>query len=306
MDYRLLGNTGVRVSAIGFGGLGVGGGYGRRDRSEARRTVARALELGITFFDTAPSYGQGLSEEILGEALQPVRDQVVIATKPEGRGPNFIRESVEASLRRLRTDHVDVLQLRDPNPEKLAQFRVLETFACLREEGKIRFGSVTVGDARQEEEGHLSIDAGFATIQLAYNMVFPNAAKTLLPRAREAGVGIIARGPLCKGFLTGRFTSKPADMKAHPNFAWWTSEEADTLLHVQQELVRLARPGQRSLAQAAIQFVLRQEAVSTTIPSLEMVDEVEELCGALQAPPLTDVDAAHVQATVAKYPPVDY
>ncbi len=306
MEYRQLGATGLRVSVIGFGGLGIGGGYGRHDRDEALRTVARALDLGVTFFDTAPSYGRGLSEEILGEALHGVRDWVVIATKPEGREPDFIRRSVEDSLRRLRTDHIDVLQLRDPNPAKLEQFRVLETFAALREEGKIRFGSVTIGDARQEEEGLLAVEAGFATIQLAYNIVFPNAAGTVLPRAKEARVGVIARGPLCKGFLTQRFTGMPADIKADPNFRWWTAEEAQTLLRLQQELSFLLRTGERSLAQAAVQFVLRNNAVSTTIPSMETVAEVDELVGALGAPPLEDTDIARAGGTVAAYPPVDY
>ena len=306
MEYRQLGATGVRVSAIGFGGLGIGGGYGRRDRDEALRTVARALELGVTFFDTAPSYGRGLREEILGEVLGPVRERVVIATKPEGRKPDFIRRSVEDSLRRLRTDYIDVLQLRDPSPSKLERFSVLETFAALREEGKIRFGSVTLGDARQEEEGHLAVDAGFATIQLAYNLVFPNAARTVLPRAKEAGVGIVARGPLCKGFLTGRFTGMPADIKADPNFRWWTAEEAQTLLRLQHDLSFLVRPGERSLAQAAIQFVLRSEAVSTTIPSVETVTEVDELVGALGAPRLENDEIARATAAVAKYPAVDY
>lgn len=306
MEYRPLGATGVQVSAIGFGGLGIGGGYGRLDRPEALRSIARALDLGITFFDTAPSYGRGLSEAILGEALHAVRDRVVIATKPEGREPDFIVRSVEESLRRLRTDHVDVLQLRDPNPEKLSRFDVLETFARLREAGKIRFGSVTIGDARQEEEGHLAIDRGFATIQLAYNLVFPNAARTVLPRAEATGVGIIARGPLCKGFLTSRFTALPPDVTAHPNFRWWTPEEAEMLLRLQRDLDLLVRPGERTLAQAALQFVLRQRGISTTIPSMETVQEVEELVGALQAPPLSDGEATRAAEAVATYPPVDY
>lgn len=306
MEYRELGQTGRRVSAIGFGALGIGGGYGRCDRDEALRAVARALELGVTFFDTAPSYGRGLSEELLGEALHARRDAVVIATKPEGREPDFIRRSVEESLRRLRTDHIDVLQLRDPNAAKLEQFRVLETFAALREEGKIRYGSVTIGDSRQEEEGHLAIDSAFASIQLAYNMVFDNAATAILPRAKRKGVGIIARGPLCKGFLTGRFEAKPADIKADPNFRWFTSEEADTLLQLQRDLAFLVLPGQRTLPQAAVRFVLRQQAISTTIPSMETVAEVEEILGALDAPDLTDDELARVRAAVAQYPAIDY
>lgn len=304
MEYRSLGKTGVCISAIGFGGLGIGGGYGRRDRPEALRTVERAVELGINFFDTAPSYGE--SEEILGEALHPERDRVIIATKAEGQGADFIRTSVEGSLRRLKTDYVDVLQLRDPNPEKIERFRVLDTFMALKSEGKIRFGSVTIGDARQEQEGHLSIDAGFDSIQLAYNVVFQNAGRSILPRAAAAGVGVIARGPLCKGFLTGRLTTVPENLKAHPNFAWWTPEEARTLLAIQRDLAFLVLPGRRTLAQAAIQFVLRQRAISVTIPSVETVTEVEELVATVEALPLSDDEVRSIDAVVDQYPPVDY
>mgnify|MGYP001365918796 CR=1 FL=1 len=178
----------MNLPRYGLGCMSLSHAYGVAPQpEEGLRLLQTALDEGVTFFDTAPMYGD--SEEILGEALANVRDRVVIATKAEGSGDDFIRESVEASLRRLRTDYIDIIQLRDPNFEKLERLRVVQTFDALKAEGKVRFGSVTVGDTHQVKEALLSMDRGFATIQLAYHMVFRAAEGAVLDRVAGGGVG---------------------------------------------------------------------------------------------------------------------
>ncbi|MCC7265498.1 MAG: aldo/keto reductase [Candidatus Latescibacteria bacterium] len=305
MQYRSLGNTGVKVSAIGFGALGMGSVfYGKKDRAESLRTIDRALDLGINFFDTCPSYGD--SEEILGLAFKGRRDQVVIATKISTNGFSTIAESVEHSLRRLQTDYLDLLQLRDPTPEKVARHAVLESLAALKEQGKIRFGSVTVGDNQQAAQTRYAIEAGFAAVQLAYNLIFRAAASESLPRAGAAGTGVVVRGSLCKGFLTGRIQSVPEDARKAGSFSQFTLAEAETLIAIQRDLAFLHLPGKRTLAQAAVQFALRPGAVSTVIPSMDQVAEVEEIAGALEAPQLTEAEIARAIEVIENHPAVEY
>lgn len=305
MNYRKLGNTGLNVSEVGFGGLGIGGGfYGEKDRSESLRAIDRAIDLGINLFDTCPSYGN--SEEILGEAFKGKRNNIIISTKIRTAGFNTISESVEYSLNRLQTDYIDILQLRDPTPEKVKKWDVLEGMAKLKEQGKIRFGSVTVGDSQQTEQVLYAIEAGFDSIQLAYNMIFRTAAEKSLPSAQKAGVGVLVRGALCKGFLTSRIQNIPDDKRKKGNFSQFNIEEAETLIKIQHDLNFLIIPEKRTLAQAALQFALRPEGVSTTIPSMDQVAEVEELVSALEAPYLTDSEIEETIQIIEKHDPIEY
>ena len=305
MDYRTLGPTNLKVSVVGFGGYGIGGGYLMHDKAVAVAAIEHAFDRGINYFDTAP-FVYNDSEILLGRALRGKRDRVILATKAERLDVYSVRQCVETSLKNLGTDYLDVLQLRDPTVEGLKSSQFREVCAQLKSEGKIRFSAVTVGDAQQVAQANLSMDLEFPVIQLAYNMIFDRAGDELLPRALKEGVGIVARGPLCKGFLADRLTMKPANMATHPNFNWFTSEEADTLLRLQTELSFLAIPGKRSLAQAAIQFVLLPPAVSTTIPSLESPADVDELVGALEAPALTKTEIEQARSVIARFPAIDY
>ena len=304
MNYRKLGKTNIEVSEIGFGALGIGGVfYGHKDRAESLRAIERALDLGINIFDTCPGYGN--SEEILGEAFDGRRDQIVISTKISTRGFDTIAASVEHSLGRLRTDYLDVLQLRDPTPEKVSNLNVIEDMARLKEQGKIRCGSVTVGDSRLTQQALYAIEAGFDSIQMAYNMIFRDAAEAALPESGKADVGVLIRGPLCKGFLTSRIQSIPEETRAKGSFSQFTIDEAETLIRIQKELQFLAVPG-RSLAQAAIQFAIRPESVSTVIPSMDQVAEVEELVGAITAPQLTDGEIEAATQVIRNNTAIEY
>ncbi|MEI6070309.1 MAG: aldo/keto reductase [Verrucomicrobiae bacterium] len=305
MEYRILGKTGLKVSVIGLGGFGIGGGYLMNDQAIALRAIETAFDLGINYYDTAP-FVYGDSELLLGRAHKGRRDAVILATKAENLDRVSVRECVETSLRQLGTDYLDILQFRDPTPEGLAASRFHETCVSLIEEGKLRFQAVTLGDSHQLEQGRWSISQDFPVMQLAYNLIFPEAEKEILPAAAAADIGVVSRGPLCKGFLARRLLEKPDDIAAHPNFRWFTAEEAHSLLGIQRGLDFLEIPGQRTLAQAAIQFVIRHRAVSTTIPGIETPEDACELVGALDAPPLTDEEILRARKVVGAWPAIDY
>src|SRR5262249_27215274 len=218
MRYREFGNTGIKVSEIGFGAWAIGGNehgnsYGPTEDKMSLEAVAKALELGCNFFDTADVYGCGHSEELLGKALRSVRDRVVIATKVggnfySGRGrqdfsPDYVRFAIEKSLERLQTDYLDVYQLHNP-PLKLIERA--ETYAVLKElkrEGKIRAWGVSIFDP---VEGLAAIKLGNPDcIQVVYNIFTTKAADELFQRAQQVGCALIGREPLANGFLSGKY-----------------------------------------------------------------------------------------------------
>lgn len=308
MKYRNLGNTGRKVSEIGAGGFGLGGGYGLHEKfgsdayQVATRAVKMAFDQGINFFDTCPFSYNILHpcEELIGKALSSVRDQVVLASKVEKwkQLKNPVRECVETSLRQFDTDYLDIVQIRDPNPGKLEQYKVLEEMERLQQEGKIRFASVTVGDSKIMEEARYSFDTGFATMQLAYNLVFQEAGEWIFDEASRTKTGIVVRGPLCKGFLAERDV-------VDANKRWFTDEENATLAEIRDRLSFLSIPT-RNLQQAAIQFVLRQPAVSTTIISFETEKDVQEAVAALEAPAVSAEEWVKAREIIQNCPAIDY
>jgi len=218
MQVRVLGRTGLRVSEIGMGGaqFGLADYMGRWDpfTEEAQRvvtaTVHRALELGYTYFDTAPGYGNGRSEEMLGHALKGYREQAIIATKvSEGQWtPEGIRQSVAASLRRLQVDVIDVIQFHDGwyHPEQvdvILKGGGLETFQRLKEEGKVRFiGFTAEGPSAGVEE--LIATGAFDTMQIWYNLMFQHPSdfennEGVIRQADAQGMGIVLMRPLTSG-----------------------------------------------------------------------------------------------------------
>jgi aryl-alcohol dehydrogenase-like predicted oxidoreductase len=223
MHYRKLGKTGLTVSEIGFGAWAIGGpsgasgtplGWGKTSDDESLAAIRRARELGVTFFDTADSYGFGRSESLLGIVLSRKREDVVIATKvgvardADGRlRKDFSREhiqyAVDGSLKRLRTDYIDLYQLHNPTIADLRRDDIHEAMDRLQEVGKIRFWGVSVSTP---EEGIEVIRNGWGyALQVLYNAINQAPAKELFPLAKEKGYGIIARVPLASGLLSGKY-----------------------------------------------------------------------------------------------------
>ncbi len=299
LPTRRLGRTEFQVSEIGFGAWAIGGNahgnsYGPTDDAQSKRALARALELGCTFVDTADVYGHGHSETLVGEVVGDRRD-IVVCTKVGGDfqtepgrvtlnfAPGYLRQACELSLRRLRREALDVYLLHNPPPQVMGDARLYETLEALRQEGKIRAFGVSI---HSPQEGLDALRAGkIQVIQVALNLLHRDAAAALLPAALVADVGIIAREPLANGFLSGKYTGA---------FRWEHGDIRHTwpAAFVQQraEQVRLLAPlvrEDRTLAQAAILYPLALPGVSTVIPGAKTVSQVEENFGAARAPGLT-------------------
>src|SRR6266487_5326122 len=232
MRARTLGRTRLQVSEIGFGAWAIGGNahgnsYGPTDDTQSIAAIRRALDLGVNFFDTADVYGWGHSEEILGQALEGRRDDVVLATKVGGDfyhggvrtnfEPGYIAFALEQSLRRLRTDRVDLYQLHNPPPEMMGDPATYEALDSLRAEHRIEHYGVSI---HEPYEGTLCLEAGKPDVlQVPFSLFRQEWIDELFAEARTAGVGIIAREPLGNGFLTGRIRPDvrfpPGDIRHH-------------------------------------------------------------------------------------------
>lgn len=298
MHYRKLGKTDLKVSEIGFGAWAIGGpadaggaplGWGRTNDEDSLAAIRRARELGVTFFDTADSYGYGRSESLLGIVLSRRREEAIIATKvgvvrdPDGRlrkdfSSQHISHAVDGSLRRLRTDYIDLYQLHNPTLAELKRDDLHEAMARLQEVGKIRYWGVSV---TTPEEGIEIVNQGWGyALQVLYNVLNQAPATELFPLAKEKGYGIIARVPLASGLLSGKFrpdTAFPTD-DVRQNFL--TAKRLEEVIARVDEVKSIIGGTARSLAEGALRFVLADEAISTTIPGMRNVRQVEMNVGA--------------------------
>jgi aryl-alcohol dehydrogenase-like predicted oxidoreductase len=308
--YRRLGRTELQVSEVGFGAWAIGGNkhghsYGPTENAASLKAIARALELGCTFFDTADIYGHGLSEKLLGQALHQRRHECVIATKVgndfyhgpfrKNFDPDYIRFAVDKSLERLRTDYIDLYQLHNPPLMMLQRGEHYSVLEELKQAGKIRYYGVSVHDAY---EGTMAIQTGKPdVIQVGYNLLRPEAREDLLPLAQERDIGLIVREPLASGMLTGKYTVDSTfpegDMRAS-----WPREYFLMQVQLAEKLRFLTAEGQRTLAQAALRFVLDEPAVSVVIPGIKTVAQAEEDFAACNVPALTDAERNAVQEAV--------
>lgn len=301
MERRRFGQTDLYVSPIGLGCWGISGDWGPVDDTQAVRTLQRAFELGVNFFDTADRYGHGQSEKLVRAALARQRHEIVIATKggmnfyegarrPDFR-PDYIEFALEQSLTRLGTDYVDLYQLHNPETGHL-QNELFGRLARLRDQGKIRYFGVSL-NSRMDGLDELTSHAP-ASLQVIYNLLDQRAAQRVFPWTLAHGAAVIARVPLGSGRLTGKFTSTqnfPAGDRRHKQPPEWLAEGIARA----ERLNFLAQPG-RSLAQAALQFVLTHPAVAVTIPGAKSPRQVEENVAALSAVPLTPEDVARAAA----------
>ena len=293
MHYRKLGNTSLTVSEIGFGGWAIGGpsdasgtplGWGGSNDDESLAAIRRARDAGVTFFDTADSYGLGRSESLLGIVLSRHRQDVVIATKvglmrgEDGRvrkdfSRTHILHAVDGSLKRLRTDYIDLYQLHNPTLDEVRRDDLHEAMDRLQEAGKIRYWGVSI---TTPEEGVEIINKGWGyALQVLYNVLNQAPETELFPLAKAKGYGIIARVPLASGLLTGKFrpdTTFPSD-DVRQNFL--TPKRLEEVIPRVDEAKSIIGGTARTLAEGALRFVLANDAVSTTIPGMRNVRQVE-------------------------------
>jgi aryl-alcohol dehydrogenase-like predicted oxidoreductase len=309
MERRTLGKTGLEVSALGFGCGNVGGLMVRGTQAEQEHAVARALELGINYFDTAPLYGDGESERNLGRVLRTLRPDVVVGTKfriqpnERGRMAEALTASLEASLRRLGLERVDLLQLHNPISSEDGGFdvgtvlgQVVPTLEALRRQGKIRFLGITaLGDTAAL---HRVIDARVLdTAQVCYNLLNPSAGVTLpqgfpahdfgrvLDHARGARVGVIGIRVLAAGALSGTEARHPIAVPSVDPIASGPDYRTD-VQHAGplEALVREGHAG--TLVEAALRFAIANSAMSTVLVGYSSLDHLDYAAACVNKGPL--------------------
>ena len=290
MNYRRLGNTGLEVSEIGFGAWGVGGAasgtpaYGPTDDAESRAALRRAYDMGVNFFDTSDLYGHGHSEKLIGETFSDVRQDVIIATKvgfldavrPQDFSPQHMKDSLEASLKRLHTDYVDLYQLHSPSMALLRDCDdVVSTMHVLNEAGKARAIGISVASP---DDGIAAVtEFGFAAIQVNLNLVDQRAIENgLLQLCQQADAGIIVRTPLCFGFLTGEY-SPASNFEPGDHRSKWPAAQ----IKLWAEAYRLFATAviqnhPQTHAQLALRFCLSHPGVSTVIPGMLTTEHVDD------------------------------
>ncbi len=307
MKFRQLPRTNLTISEVGFGVWTVATNWwGRIEEAEKKALLENAVELGINFFDTADTYGDGYGEEILASVLGHRRNDIVIATKfgydiydptpREGhteRPQKFDRDSViyacEQSLRRLNTDYIDLYQVHNPRIDALERDELFETLEQLQFEGKIRYFGVALGpDIGWFEEGETSMqDRHVDSLQIIYSILEQEPAKDFFPIARENEVGLLSRVPHASNTLTGEFVEVPTfdenDHRAHRR-AEWLREALQKV-----ERVRfLELEDTRTMGQSAIQFVLKKPEIVSVLPNFTNMRELSEYTDAVNTPELTD------------------
>jgi aryl-alcohol dehydrogenase-like predicted oxidoreductase len=307
MQQRELGTSGLRVSAIGLGCMGMTWAYGAADEDEAIATIHRAIELGVTFLDTAETYGPHTNEQLVGRALAGRRDDVVLATKfgvRRGGGdvnnrvvdgsPENVRRSIEGSLQRLGTDHVDLYYQHRIDPS----VPIEETVGALAElvkQGKVRY--IGLSEAAPDTIRRAHAVHPIAAVQSEYSLFTRDVEAEVLPALRELGIGLVAYSPLGRGYLSGRFRSPdeldPDDWRrTQPRFQ---GENARRNAELAGRVAELAEEKGVPPAQLALAWVLAQGDDIVPIPGTKRRTYLEQNAGAVDVE-LTPDDVERIAA----------
>jgi aryl-alcohol dehydrogenase-like predicted oxidoreductase len=292
MRYRSLGRTGMEVSEVGYGAWGIGGSqWGGADDDESLQALHRAIDLGVNFIDTALAYGGGRSERLVGRVVRERSETVHVATKvppkngiwpaPDGVPldevfpPDYVRECAERSLGNLGLETIDLLQLHVWNDEWAGDGDLVEAIGELRSAGQIRFFGISIND-HQPSNGLRMVESGAVdSVQVIYNVFDQSPEDALFPACREHGVGVIARVPLDEGGLTGKIDADTefaeGDFRAEYFSGDRKREVHDRAAAIAADLGIAAD----ELAEIALRFVLSEPAVSTVIPGMRSLRNVD-------------------------------
>ena len=309
MKKRTLGKSGLEVSALGLGCMGLSFGYGpATERKDAIRLIRSAVERGVTLFDTAEAYGPFLNEELLGEALAPFRDQVVIATKfgfaeavakngADSR-PEKIRAVAEASLKRLRSDHIDLFYQHRVDP-KVPMEDVAGTVKDLIREGKVRHFGLSEASVQSIRRAHAVQPV--TALQSEYSLWWREPESEVMPALEELGIGFVTFSPLGRGFLTGRIDESTAfDSTDFRNTLPRFSAEARKANRSLVDAVGgLARAKGVTPAQIALAWLLGQKPWIVPIPGTTKLNRLEENIGAADVE-LTAEDLRGIRDAVSR------
>jgi aryl-alcohol dehydrogenase-like predicted oxidoreductase len=311
---RSFGTTDLRCSEIGFGTWALGSNWwGKVTGDEGIGLIARALDLGITFFDTGDVYGKGANEEIVARALSSVpRASVQISTKfgyaleegrrdhsqgerPQDWSPAHARKALEGSLRRLGTDYVDLYQLHNPRMDGIERDDLFEELEKLRDEGKLRHYGVALGPAiGWRDEGLRALEERDVTaVQTVYNVLEQDPGRAFLAAAERRGAGVLARVPTSSGLLEDKYTLDTTfpehDHRSHRPREWLVEG-----LQKVERLRFLSEEHGITMAQAALRFILAQDAIACVLPTVANAQDLDEWAAASDAPDLTADDLARV------------
>jgi len=300
LEKRTLGKSGIEITKIGVGLWAIGGGeWGEVQDRESLNMIDAALDMGINFFDTADVYGDGHSEELLGQAMKGRRDEFVVATKIGWRGfdgdkgvsqydtVEKLVEGVESNLERLQTDYVDLIQshidFREPTMEVF-----VEGFQKLQTQGKVRAYGVSTSDFEYLKA--FNADNKASSLQIDYSILNRTPEENIFPYTLENDLGVLVRGPLAMGILTGKF-DKDIEFEEGDFRKRWTEneDEYEIFLNDLEKVEKLkALVNGRSMAQLAIQFVMQHPAVTAAIPGAKRISQLSENVKAALLPPLTE------------------
>lgn len=287
MQYRKLGRSELEVSVVSMGCWGIGGGdvWGKQDEEEAIEAIRLALDLGINFFDTAEGYGDGASERLLGEALEGRRNKAVVATKvsPGNLAPADLRESCEDSLRRLKTDYIDVYYIHWPSREVPLEDTLAE-LERLKDEGKIR--TIACSNFGQKDLTELLEKGRVEANQLPYSLLWRAVEYEIQPICLENEIGITAYSPLLHGLLTGKFET-PADVPAgrartrhfsadRPKARHGTEGAEEETFAAINRIEEISRQAGMKMTKAAISWVAARPGVSSVIVGARNPEQIRE------------------------------
>jgi len=326
MRHRRIGATDLHVSEIGFGVWTVSTKWwGITDEALGIRLLQQALDLGMTFFDTADTYGNGQGERILAKAFAGRRDRIVIGTKfgydfyhhtarrgheelPHDWSPAYVRRALEQSLARLQTDYVDLYQLHNPRLDAMQRDDVFATLEELKREGKLRAYGPALGPAiaeRQIEEGRYAIEQRQADVVfIIYNLLERMLGNALFELGRRHQRSFLVRVPHASGLLDGTVTASTVFSEDDHRFHRVSS--ADRKQHWQveglkkvEQLEFLTQGTGRTLSQAALQFILMEPAVASVLPNIYNEQLLREFAAASEVPALTDTEQARLEELCA-------
>jgi len=313
MEYRQLGRTDMRVSAVSFGAWAIGGSWGKVNDSESLAALNRAVDLGVNFIDTADVYGDGRSERLIGRLLKDRREEIFVATKAGRRlsphtsaGYNLenLESFVDRSLSNLGVSSIDLLQLHCPPTEVYYRPEAFVALDRLKDKGKIRFYGVSVEKVSEALKAIEYPDV--QSVQIIFNMLRMKPAAEFFPAARQRNVGILARVPLASGLLTGKITAQtqyPADDHRNFNRHGESFDQGETFsgVNLEQGLSAVSElkelvPAGTSMAQFALRWILMFDEVSCAIPGAKTTVQASENVGAATLPALDAQTMAGVQS----------
>jgi aryl-alcohol dehydrogenase-like predicted oxidoreductase len=300
--------------------------WGISNEAVGIRLLQQALGHGITFFDTADVYGDGLGETILAKAFDAKRDQVVYSTKfgydfynhpgvqpgqrerPQDWTPAYVRRACEASLSRLRTDRIDLYQLHNPRIDTLRRDDLFAELERLKAEGKVRHYGATLGpaiDIRQADEGRCCVTERRMVTQIIYNMLEQQIGAPLIPLANASGVGLMVRVPHSSGLLEGRYTRDTTFGRDDHRFFRVSSDDRkkawlDAGLKKVEKLRFLTDGTGRTIAQAAIRWILAEPCFACVLPNIYNEEQLREFAAASDVPDLTPADVRQVNELYAR------